>query len=151
MEWVQRVPWRSLGRWWIVGLAFFAGGLGILYVFTNMLRMSLTAATSLAAEVAIILRFMINDRWVFGHRRPTWTRLWQFHIASAGGTAIWWVVANALPRFGIHYLIASTAGTACSVFFSMTTNFLWVWAGRGAAKPAIPEPDEGTAELSRDR
>ena len=127
MKLVQQIPWRSLGRWWIVGLGFFAGGLGVLYISKDVLRLPLMAATLIAAEVTVILRFGINDRWVFGHRRPTWTRLWQFHVASAGGTAIWWAVANALPHLGIHYLIASTAGTACSVFFSMFTNFLWIW------------------------
>src|SRR5437867_1330246 len=127
MKWVQRLPWQSLGRWWIVGLAFFGGGLGILYLFMDVLRMPLMIGTLLAAEVTIVLRFAINDRWVFGNRRPTWTRLWQFHIVSAVGSVIWWVAANTLPRFGVHYLIASTAGTACSVFFSMLTNFLWVW------------------------
>jgi len=40
------------------------------------------------------------------------------------------MASNALPRFGVHYLIASTAGSACSVFLSMFTNFLWVWRGR---------------------
>ena len=33
-------------------------------------------------------------------------------VRVAGGAAIWWMVSNALPRFGVHYLIASTAGTA---------------------------------------
>jgi putative flippase GtrA len=130
MQWVQRVPWRSLGRWWIVGLAFFAGGIGILYLFVDILRWPLPLATLVASEVTVVLRFLINDRWVFGHPRPSWMRLWQFHAASAGGAAIWWTVANTLPRFGVHYLIASTAGTACSVVFSMISNFLWVWRGR---------------------
>jgi putative flippase GtrA len=119
-----------LGRWWIVGLAFYGAGLGVLYVFIGILRLPLMLGTLLAAEFTLLLRFAVNDRWVFGHRTPAWARLWQFHVASAGGGAIWWVVANLLPRFGVNYLIAATAGTACSVFFSMFTNFLWVWRVR---------------------
>jgi hypothetical protein len=40
-----------------------------------------------------------------------------------------WLIANALARVGVHYLMASTIGTGCSVF-SMLTNFLSVWRGR---------------------
>jgi putative flippase GtrA len=134
MTWIQQFSRRSVGRWWIVGLTFFFVHLAILYVLKDTLRVPLLAATSFSTEFIILVRFLVNDRWVFSHPRPTWIRLWQFHVASAGGTAIWWTVANTLPRFGIHYLIASTAGTACSVFFSMFTNFLWVWRHR---KPAI--------------
>jgi putative flippase GtrA len=130
MRRLGRLPWRSLGRWWIVGLAFYGAGLGLLYLFIDVLRLPLLAATLMTAEITVLLRFLINDRWVFGHRFPAWVRLWQFHVASAGGAVIWWLVANALPRFGVHYLVASTAGTACSVFFSMFTNFLWIWRGR---------------------
>lgn len=125
-------------RWWIVGLSFTAGFLAVLYVLHDLLRLSLMVATSLGGELILVLRFLINDRWVFGHRRPTWTRLWQFHVASAGGGAIWWFVTNLLPRFGIHYLLASIAGTACSVLCSMATNFFWIWRGRGRDSEGAP-------------
>lgn len=137
MSWAEQVPWRSLFRWWIVGLAFTGGGLVVLYVLRDILRLPLIVATTAGAEATLLVRFLINDRWVFGHRRPTWLRLWQFHVASAGGGAIWWVVANLLPRFGVQYLLAALAGTACSVMFSMATNFLWIWRRR--VRAATPE------------
>lgn len=137
---MDRVRWQSLSRWWIVGLAFTGGGLIVLYVLRDLLRLPLMAATAAGAEVTLLLRFLINDAWVLGHRRPTWTRLWQFHVASAGGGAIWWVVANVLPQFGIHYLLAATAGTACSVIFSVTTNFFWIWRKRDPRR-AQPGPN----------
>jgi putative flippase GtrA len=143
---MERMPWRSLARWWIVGLAFTGGGLVVLYVLRDILRLSLIVATTAGAEATLLLRFLINDRWVFGHRRPTLTRLWQFHVASAGGGAIWWIVANLLPRFGIHYLLAAIAGTACSVMFSMATNFLWIWRKRDTQRAAVRVPTVGGVE-----
>jgi putative flippase GtrA len=131
MDWLKKLRLRSLGRWWAVGLAFTAGGIGLMYIMVSVLHFSVLAATTFNFEVPMLLRFLINDRWVFGHRRPTWSRLWQFHLASAGGAIVWWIVANLLPRFGVNYLIASLVGTACSVCFSMGTNFLWIWRGRG--------------------
>lgn len=147
MKWLQRFPLRSLSRWWFVGLAFFAGGLGLLYLLRDVLGLPLSAATFIGAEITIILRFLINDRWVFGNAHPTWKRLWQFHVASAGGGAVWWIVSNVLPRFGVYYLIASTVGTACSVFFSMCTNFLWIWSrGKDGAKSAVAGQEETQAK-----
>ena len=100
--------------------------------------MPLMAGTAVGAEATLLSRFLVNDRWVFGYRRPTWTRLCQFHLASAGGGTIWWIMANTLPQFGIHYLLAALAGTACSVLFSMTTNFLWIW--RASHRESLERP-----------
>lgn len=127
MLYLERVPWRALGRWWIVGLAFYVCGTATLWFLIQAFRMKLLLATLLAAEITLLVRFLINDRWVFNHSRPTYRRLWQYHVASAAGTAIWWAVTNILPKFGVHYIIAATVGTACSVFFAMGTNFLWIW------------------------
>ena len=145
VSWFRRIPWESVGRWWAVGLFFYVAGLGVLYLMRDILALPLILGTLLAAEFISLLRFLMNDRWVFGHRRPTWRRLWQFHVASAGGFAIWWTVANALPRFGVYYLIASTVGTGCSVCFSMLTNFLWVWRRRGAHTDAVNPAPAGEA------
>jgi putative flippase GtrA len=136
-HWIH-LPWRSLSRWWVVGIAFYLGGLGVLFFFREVLGMPLIFGTLLAAESTTLLRFFINDRWVFGHRRPTWLRLWQYHAAGAAGFAVWWTAANILPPFGIHYLLASTIGTGCSVFFSMLTNFFWIWRRRSDPVPAAP-------------
>ena len=103
-------------------------GLGVLYAFISLAGMPLLWGTLLAAEITTILRYAINDRWVFGERRPSWKRFLQYHVANAGGFVIWWISVNALPRLGMHYLVASTIGTGASVFFTMATNFLWVWA-----------------------
>lgn len=121
-----------MGRWWIVNLAFWVAGLGLLYVLIDRLRMPLMVGTLLAAEITTVARFGVNDSWVFGRDRPTWRRLWQFHVACAGGAAIWWTVANVLPRWGVHYLIASALGSASSAVFSLTTNFKWIWRNNTA-------------------
>ncbi|HTS62154.1 MAG TPA: GtrA family protein [Candidatus Acidoferrales bacterium] len=133
---LEKLPWRSLARWWIVGVAFLAVGTVFLYVAKDVLHMPVILATPVSAEVTLLVRFLINDSWVFGHQRPTWKRLWQFHVASAGGFAIWMVVTNGLYQLGVHYLIASVIGSACSMFFSIATNFLWIWRHRAAGAAA---------------
>lgn len=142
LERLKKLPLRSLGRWLIVGVVFTAGGMGLMYILVGLLHLSVLLATTISTEFPLLLRFLINDRWVFGNPRPTWARLWQFHVASAGGALVWWSVTNALSSFGVHYLIASLGGTACSVSLSMVTNFLWIWRGRG------PKPPEPVAEAA---
>ncbi len=127
MNWMQRLPWRTLARWLIVGVVFLVVGTTLLYIAVDRLHMPLKLGTLFSAELTLLIRYFINDRWVFGHRFPTWMRLWQFHVAGAGGFAIWWTVANALPHFGVHYLLASAAGSASSMSLSIITNFLWIW------------------------
>jgi putative flippase GtrA len=145
MEWTQRIPWRALGRWWAVGLVFTVAGTGAMYVAKDVVHLPLFAATLISSELLMLVRFVVNDRWVFGNARPTWRRLWQFHVASAGGAAVWLIVANGLPRFGVHYLIASLIGTACSVCLSMVSNFLWVWReGKAPATAAKAVAEEGS-------
>jgi putative flippase GtrA len=120
-------------RWWIVGLSFIAVNIGLLYVFVDLLGMPVLVATLLAAEIGTLMRFVINDRWVFRQTKLTLRRLWQYHVANAGSFSIWWVSTNALVFLGGHYMIASVIGMGCSVFFSMATNFFWIWTHKSEA------------------
>jgi putative flippase GtrA len=128
----EKLPWRSLARWWVVGMVFLGIGTAFLYVAKALLHMPVIVATPVSAEVTLLVRFLINDSWVFGQQRPSWKRLWQFHVASAGGFVIWMVLTNGLYQVGVHYLVASVVGSACSMFFSIATNFLWIWRQRTA-------------------
>jgi putative flippase GtrA len=139
-------------RWLGVGLLFYLIGLALLHTMVEVLKLPLTASTLLTQEATTIVRYVINDRWVFHEKRLSWTRLWQFHVANAGGFTAGWIVTIILPRFGVHYLVASTVGTAVSMLLTMTTNFLWIWRKRTKALPrdvettpavvGMAEPDE---------
>jgi hypothetical protein len=93
-----------------------------------------TGLVVVSGEITLLIRFFINDSWVFGNRMPTWRRLWQFHVAAAGGFCIWFAVTVGLERFGIHYMLTNVIGSAASMCFSIATNFLWVWRTRGAER-----------------
>jgi dolichol-phosphate mannosyltransferase len=133
---LRKLPLGSLARWWVVGMAFLAVGTVLLYTAKNLLHLPLILATPLSAEVTLLVRFLINDSWVFGQRHPTFKRLWQFHLASVGGFVIWMAITNGLYQLGVHYLIASVIGSACSMCFSIATNFLWIWHRNFAHAPA---------------
>jgi putative flippase GtrA len=139
-ESARKLPWRAIGRWWVIGVSFYLVGLVILYVVIGLLRVPLLTGTLLTAEATTILRYCINDRWVFEERSLSWTRFWQYHLANAGGFAIWWTIVNVLPHLGVHYLLASTVGTGCSMISTMASNFLWVWRKKTpVSRPTTPE------------
>jgi len=127
-------------KWWIVGISFIAVNLVLLYLFIDILGLTVFVSTLIATEIGTVMRFLVNDRWVFGHRTPTWGRLWQYHVATAGGIVIWLSMTNLITWWGIHYAIASVVAMACSVFVSMLTNFLWIWRHKhGAAVAENPQ------------
>jgi putative flippase GtrA len=114
-------------RWLVVAVAFVGLNIGLLYVFVDLLGIPVLLATLVAAELGVLLRFVVNDRWVFGQSRITPQRLWQYHVAIAGSFTIWWIVTNVVVFFGGHYMIASVVGMGCSVLLSIATNFFWIW------------------------
>jgi putative flippase GtrA len=137
--WADR---RRVGYWWIVGLAFTLLNVPVLYLLVDVIAIPLATATLVAGEAGLLARFLVNDRWVFGHRRPTLLRLWQYHAAAAGGFVIWWVATNVLSRGGLYYLAAALLATGASVAWSMATNFLWVWRRKPSRCESLGgEPD----------
>lgn len=128
-------------RWWIVGLSFTGSSIPILYFAIEVFHIPEWLASLVAAEISNIVRFFVNDRWVFGFPRPTWKRFGQYHVATAGSFFVWQGIFNLLI-YGLDiesittvpfiierwkYLIVPLIATACSVFVNMLTNFLWIW------------------------
>ena len=117
-------------KWGGAGLAMMAINTMLLFLFVDAGGLSVPVATFLGAEACTLLRFVINHYWVFGQRNPTFSSCVRFHLANAGAFAVWWVTANLLTLFGVHYLVAGIAAVGCSILISLTTNFLWIWRTR---------------------
>jgi putative flippase GtrA len=119
---------RRLVSWVALGLTASLLELALLRVLVEILLWPLPIATAVAAEVLIVLKFLMNDRLVFNHAWPTFGRLVRYHGASAGALVVYWVVVNALSiALGVVYVIAFVVGTAAAFTWSLLTNFLWVW------------------------
>lgn len=129
----SRIFSREMLRWLIVAFGFVGVNIGLLYVFVDVLAIPVLLSTLVAAEIGVLLRFLVNDRWVFRQSRITLQRLWQYHVAIAGSFTVWWVITNVIVFFGGHYMIASLAGMACSVLLSIATNFFWIWTHKSEA------------------
>ena len=120
---------RRVASWFLLGLTASLVELALLRGLYEALEWALPVATAVAAEVLIIIKFLVADRWVFGHPYPTLGRLGRYHGASAGALIVYWVVINALGLIvGLPYVAAFIVGTAAAFAWSLATNFLWVWA-----------------------
>ena len=109
---------------------FTVGGLGLLKLFVDGLHWPYAMSTLVQSEICNLLRYFVNDRWVFRHHRPTFKRLLQYHVANAMGFVVWWVGANALKAWGVDYLLASLLAMLGSFGVSWLTNFKWIWRER---------------------
>lgn len=125
----QSVQPRRVGGWFVLGILAAVVELGLLALLRDGLLWPLPVATFVAAEVLILAKFAIADRWIFGHARPTWERLLKYHGACAGAFVVYWVVINGLAALvDTPYVVGFVVGTAAAFAWSLATNFLWVWA-----------------------
>ena len=120
---------RRVASWVILGVTSSLLELALLRGLLEGLLWSLPVATAIAAEVLIVIKFLVADRWVFHHPRPTFARLARYQGASAGALLVYWLVINWLGLIvGMLYVFAFIVGTAAAFIWSLLTNFLWVWA-----------------------
>lgn len=120
---------RRVSGWFALGVAAAGVELALLRLLYEVWQWPLPIATATAAEALIVAKFLIADRWIFGHPRPNWDRVLRYHGACAGAFVVYWLVINGLTELmGVPYAIGFLLGTAASFAWSLASNFLWVWA-----------------------
>ena len=118
---------KPVYRWLTVGGSFLFINAFFMWIFVEKIHLAVFVATLISAEVCTVLRFFVNENWIFRTGQHCWVRLGQFHVANAAAFVIWLALTNLLVLRGFHYQLASVAGVACSVGASFLSNFLWVW------------------------
>jgi putative flippase GtrA len=134
--WLTRAFAKPFVRWLAAGLVFMGLTTIFLFLFVDLLGASVLVGTLLTLEVSTLLRFYVNERWVFASHNLSWRRLGQYHVANAGASVVWWVAANFLNYLGVHHILAAILAVGFSTGFSMASNFLWIW--RAKHPPAPP-------------
>ncbi len=123
------IPRRRVAGWSLLGLSASIVEFVLLRGLYEALGLPLPVASAVAAEVMIMVKFLLNDRYVFGHAWPTFRRLVRYHGASAGALIVYWLVINAVSVLGGEpYVAGFVIGTAAAFTWSLLTNFFWVWA-----------------------
>jgi putative flippase GtrA len=121
--------YREVGLWVLVGTTAAVLELLLLRALYEGLGWTLPLATAIAAEVLILAKFAVSDRFVFGYPVPGLARLLKYHGAALGALVVYWLVTNGLAGMGnVAYMFAFVAGTVAAFAWSLLTSFLWVWA-----------------------
>lgn len=118
---------KPVSRWLAVGGSFLFINAFFMWIFVEKFHLAVFVATVIFAEICTVLRFFVNEKWVFRTGQHCWVRLGQFHVANATAFIFWLAVTNLLILKGVHYQMASVAGVGCSVAASFLSNFFWVW------------------------
>lgn len=133
-------PHRTHSRQWlkfgIVGIYGTLVNTAVLTVLSRVLHLPLVASSVIAVELAIITDYLLNDRWTFGRRRPSWRLLMQYNAATSvvlvATPAVLWLLVHS----GVHFLVANLAGIAVGTMLNVTTSTLWVWMlSKGGSRP----------------
>jgi dolichol-phosphate mannosyltransferase len=116
------------GKYLVVGGTGAAVNSGGLVVLHQLLLLPLVLASVLAVEISIGSNYLLNDRWTFGRRWPSWRRFLKFNLVSCGGlvitTAILWALVTDLHS---PYLLANACGIVVATAWNFAVNLLWTW------------------------
>jgi len=114
-------------RWLITGLGFLFFNTCALYIFVEIFKLSSHLATFLSAELSTIVRYFINNYWVFKYEEISIRGFINYHVANLGAFTVWLIASNLLINFGVHYIYAGIIAVLFSTSFSFYSNFYWVW------------------------
>jgi len=118
---------NNLIRWVAVGVFLLFINSVLLFIFVDIVELTVPLGTLVTAELTTLLRFLFNSFWVFRVKKITFHECVQFHIANSGTFFIWWSTANLLTYYNVNYLLAGLIAVFFSTFFSLYTNFFWIW------------------------
>jgi putative flippase GtrA len=124
---VARAKLRRAVKFGVVGATGTAVNTAVLYLLDRRAGLPLWLSSALAVELAIISNYLLNDRWTFAARRPSFRRFAKFNVASLAGlglnvTTVWF-----LARAGVYFLAANLVGIAAAVTANYALSVTWVW------------------------
>jgi dolichol-phosphate mannosyltransferase len=121
-KWARPAKYLVVGG---IGLVVNSVGLVLLH---QLLVLPLLLASLLAVELSIASNYLLNDRWTFGRRWPSWRRFLKFNLVSCGGliitTATLWVFVTGMRS---PYLLANLFGIVLATGWNFAINLLWTW------------------------
>ena len=116
-------------RFGVVGCIGVGLNVLILRIVYGELHVLLPVASAIAVETTIITNFLLNNRWTFGERSVSPTRLARYNLAALGGLVITTAILTFLTtRIGVPYIAADLVGIAAATAWNFGTSIFWTWA-----------------------
>ena len=122
-----------LTKFSIVGAIGAVINTGFLWVFTDVAGIFYLYSSAIAIEIAIILQFLMNDRWTFKERRTTHVeqfikRILKSNLWRSGGLVVNIGVLYFLTEYvGVYYLLSNIAGIICAFLLNYLFESRLTW------------------------
>jgi len=120
----------------IVGAIGAGINTGFLWLFTDVAGLFYLYSSVIAIEIAIILQFLMNDRWTFKEQRTTHAeqfmkRILKSNLWRSGGLAVNIGVLYFLTEYvGVYYLLSNIAGIFCAFLLNYLFESRLTWGIR---------------------
>jgi dolichol-phosphate mannosyltransferase len=107
-----------------------------LWLFTDVAGLYYLYSAVIAVEIAIILQFLMNDRWTFKeqktmHIEQFTRRIIKSNIWRSGGLAVNIGVLYFLTEYaGVYYLLSNIAGIVCAFLLNYLFESRLTWGVR---------------------
>lgn len=122
-----------IGQFVSVGILGFIVDQSVLVIVIELIGISVVAGKPISAEAAIVVMFVLNERWTFASwgktgLRPLLSRFLKSNAVRFGGVLVAYSVLLLLHEwFGIHYLIANTIGIGAGFVVNYVAESLYTW------------------------
>jgi putative flippase GtrA len=124
-----------------VGIAGAIVNTAVLALLTWRLGWSITAASAVATEVAIVNNYLLNDRFTFTSETSGTGRFLRFNAVALGGLLITVAAVSVLSGLlGVPLLLANAVALVLAVTWNFTGSVRWAWADRAASGHPVPTP-----------
>jgi putative flippase GtrA len=122
-----------IGQFLSVGIIGFIVDQLVLTLLIELGGTSVIVGKPLSAEAAIIVMFILNERWTFAAwgkagGRNVVSRFLKSNFVRVGGVLVAYVILLILHQwFGVHYLIANTIGIGIGFVVNYIAESLFTW------------------------
>ena len=125
-----------LTKFSIVGVIGAVINTWFLWLFTDVAGLYYIYSSAIAIEIAIILQFLMNDRWTFREQKTTHVeqfvkRVIKSNIWRSGGLVVNIGVLYFLTEsLGVYYLLSNIAGIICAFLLNYLFESRLTWGIR---------------------
>ncbi len=117
----------------IVGVIGAGINTGFLWLLTDLAGLYYLFSSTVAIEIAILMQFMMNDRWTFKERKTTYVgqfikRILKSNLWRSGGLAVNVGVLYLFTAYlGVYYLLSNIFGIICAFLLNYILESRLTW------------------------
>ena len=128
-----KMDFPRLIKFSIVGAIGAGINMGFLWVLTDFAGLFYLFSCMVAIEIAIIMQFMMNDRWTFKDRKTTHVgqfikRILKSNLWRSGGSTVNIGILYFLTEYmGVYYLLSNIFGIICAFLLNYIFESRLTW------------------------